>query len=426
MRCFILTMLIFFIFQKNNIAQTSYVSDDPKYVTNVEAAAKAYKAEKYKLCASCYEKAFEVTTKSKLSLYRAARCYSLAKKAKKAHYWLEKSMEDNVESVTAWMAEDEGKFDYLKGKKRCWKKINQKIVAYESSINIALRDELLKMQAEDQKYRKEKDTDWVKQGEIDEKNIARVEEIISEYGYPGKSMVGSQAMDAAFLIIQHAELSYQEKYLPLLTEASEKGEINKYALALLIDRVNMRNGKPQIYGSQLNKDPFTGELWFHEIEDEKNVDQRRAEMNLGPLSEYAKYFDLEYPRKPYTKEQMKGLLGIWELKKIYYPKTKEEIIPTKSYTATFYNNGTLKYMKEVNECETKFRMTLNRKMIFTPLDSCTEKCCDKDISNKLQYFRSTSYELTKEVLVLKSSEVIFVFNKKTDSRVRPTKGEKRG
>ena len=289
-----------------------------------------------------------------------------------------------------------------------------------------MRDELLKMQAEDQKYRGQQNIDWEKQEAIDKKNIARVEEIIAEHGYPGKSLVGGKAMDATFLIIQHADLKYQEKYLPLLTEAAEKGEMNKSALALLIDRINMRNDKPQIYGSQLRDDPFTGELWFHEIEDEKNVDQRRAEMGLGPLSEYAKYFDLEYPRKPYTKEHMKGLLGIWELKKIYYPKTKEEIIPTKSYTARFYNNGTLKYMKEVNECETKFRMTLNRNMIFTPLDSCTEKCCDKDISNKLQYFKSTSFELTKKVLVLKSSEVVFVFNKKVNSRVKPSKGEKRG
>ena len=166
-------------------------------------------------CASSYEKAFEVTTKSKYSLYRAARCYSLAKKAKKAHYWLDKSMDGNVEQVTTWLAEDGDKFDYLKKKKKCWKKINQKIDAYESSINVALRDELLEMQAVDQKYRMqmqelENGSDemkalWEKQSAVDEKNIKRIEEIISEHGYPGKSLVGSRAMGSAFLIIQHAD-----------------------------------------------------------------------------------------------------------------------------------------------------------------------------------------------------------------------------
>jgi len=432
----ILLFFSFFLFQKNNIAQTRYVSDDPKYVTNVEAAAKAYEEGNYKLCAACYEKAFEVTTKSQLSLFRAARCYSLAKKAKKAHYWLDKSLVDNEESVSMWLAADGDKFDYLKKKKKCWKKINQKLEAYESTINTALRDELLKMREEDQKYRMqmqevENGSDemaalWEKQEAVDEKNIKRVEEIISEHGYPGKSIVGSQAMDATFLIIQHADLSYQEKYLPLLQEAADKGEMRKSALALLIDRINMRNDKPQIYGSQLRPDPFSGELWFHEIEDEANVDKRRAEMGLGPLSEYAKFFELEYPRKAYEKDHLKKLLGAWDLKKIYYPKTKEEIIPTKSYIATFYTDGTLKYNKEVNTCQTKFRMSLDRKVIFSPLDSCTEKCCDKDISNKLQYFKATGYDLTGEILVLRSAEVVFVFNKKVNERIKSTKGEKRG
>ena len=435
-RYFILTILSFFIFQKNNFAQTRYVSDDPKYVDNVLAAAKAYEEGNYKLCASCYEKAFEVTTKSKLSLYRAARCYSMAKKAKKAHYWLDQSLEDNVESVSMWMAEDEGKFDYLKKKKKCWKKIDKKIAAYESTINVALRDELIKMQEEDQKYRMqmndvENGSDemkalWEKQAAVDEKNIKRVEEIIAEHGYPGKSLVGNQAKIATFLIIQHADLSYQEKYLPLLQEAADKGEMQKSSLALLIDRINMRNDKPQIYGSQVGTDPFTGELWFHEIEDEMNVDKRRAEMGLGPLSEYAKYFDLEYPRKPYDKDHLNRLPGTWELKKIYYPKTKEEIIPTKSYTATFFRNGKIKYSKEVNTCETKFRMSLDRKLIFSPLESCTEMCCDEDISNKLQYFKATFYELVGDILVFKSAEVVFVFNRKVNAKIKTQKGEKRG
>ena len=432
----ILIFLSFFIFQKNNIAQTSYVSDDPKYVKNVKAAAKAYEEGNYKLCATCYEKAFEVTTESKLSLFRAARCYSLAKKAKKAHYWLDKSIEDNAESVSMWLAEDGNKFDYLRKKKKCWKDIQGKIDVYESTINVALRNELIEIQKEDQKYRMqmqevergsdEMDALWEKQSAVDEKNIKRIEEIIEKHGYPGKSLVGSQAMGAAFLVIQHADLSYQEKYLPLITEAAEKGEMQKSSLALLIDRVRMRNGEPQVYGTQLRNDPFSGELWFYEIHDEFDVDRRRGNMGLSPLSEYAKFFELEYPRKPYEKDHMRKLLGTWELKKIHYPKTKEEIIPTKSYTASFYNNGNLKYTKEVNTCQTKFRMSLDRKVIFSPVDNCTEKCCDKDISDKLHYFKSTGYDLNGNVLVLRSAEVIFVFHKKVNERIKSTGGEKRG
>ena len=42
-------------------------------------------------------------------------------------------------------------------------------------------------------------------------------EIIDEVGYPGKSMVGDQS-GTAFLVIQHADLEVQEKYLDIITE----------------------------------------------------------------------------------------------------------------------------------------------------------------------------------------------------------------
>lgn len=37
-----------------------------------------------------------------------------------------------------------------------------------------------------------------------------------------------------------------------------------------------------------------GKYDFHPIEDEANVDKRRAEIGLGPLEEYARLFGIEY------------------------------------------------------------------------------------------------------------------------------------
>ncbi len=46
-------------------------------------------------------------------------------------------------------------------------------------------------------------------------------------------------------------------------------------------------------------DPVTRKHSFHPIEDEINVDQRRAAVGLGPLAEYAKRFGFVYePPKP--------------------------------------------------------------------------------------------------------------------------------
>jgi hypothetical protein len=58
--------------------------------------------------------------------------------------------------------------------------------------------------------------------------------------------------------------------------------------ALLLDRVLVGEGKPQVYGTQAKRfEAWKGrEPVLEPIEDEGNVDKRRAEVGLPPLSEY--------------------------------------------------------------------------------------------------------------------------------------------
>lgn len=124
--------------------------------------------------------------------------------------------------------------------------------------------------------------------EIDHRNMKRLEEIIQEHGWPGKSLVGEKAAVAAFLILQHAEPEMREKYFPLLKEAAAKGEARPQDAAMMEDRILLHQGKKQIYGTQIsNKEPYP-------IEDEENVDARRASVGLGPMAEYLRYFGLTY------------------------------------------------------------------------------------------------------------------------------------
>lgn len=134
---------------------------------------------------------------------------------------------------------------------------------------------------------------WDIQREIDEKNIARLEAIIEEIGWPKISDVGKRASTAAFLILQHAELAMQQKYLPLVREAWSVEEVSGQHMALLEDRILMREEKPQIYGTQLVYDE-NGELKLYPIADEANVDKRRAEMGMWPLAEYLQLQGIEY------------------------------------------------------------------------------------------------------------------------------------
>ena len=128
---------------------------------------------------------------------------------------------------------------------------------------------------------------------IDSTNLVQVEALISQYGWLGKSTIGAKANATIFLVIQHAELPTQEKYLPMLIQSVMDSQSRPCDLALLQDRVLMRQGKKQLYGSQVVYNKRGGEE-FWQIEDEANVNTRREKMGLPPIEEYAKIFGIEY------------------------------------------------------------------------------------------------------------------------------------
>jgi len=149
------------------------------------------------------------------------------------------------------------------------------------------------------------DSLWTLQSAADSINTLRIIEIIDKDGYPGKSVVGPGLASTAFLVIQHADLEVQEKYLPIITEAADEGEVNWSSVALLVDRVNTRNDRPQIYGSQVSSDPETGESFFFEIAEPYKVDSIRGTVGLGPLSDYAKFFEFEWDADKHVERHSK-------------------------------------------------------------------------------------------------------------------------
>lgn len=126
------------------------------------------------------------------------------------------------------------------------------------------------------------------QAELDDVNMRRLQEIIAKYGWPGYEFAGVPGAKAAFLVVQHTgDLSLQDKYLPMLRSAVARNDASAADLALLEDRVRVRHGQLQIYGSQLSGvTPLTPEP----IEDPEHVDERRRAVGLPPLAEYLASF----------------------------------------------------------------------------------------------------------------------------------------
>jgi hypothetical protein len=163
--------------------------------------------------------------------------------------------------------------------------------ASASHSNEPLRAELLAMKAEDQRVRKlagpamssQQREEWAR---IDARNQARMETIIAEHGWPGKTLVGPDGASAAWILVQHFTPAFQEKCLPLLKRAVAAGEATGKNYAYLLDRVRMHQGKPQIYGTQFRTRDGVTEA--HPIEDPNHLDERRRAVGLGPWADYEK------------------------------------------------------------------------------------------------------------------------------------------
>lgn len=118
-------------------------------------------------------------------------------------------------------------------------------------------------------------------------NAERLRRIVEAIGWPTAALVGAEAAEAAWLVVQHAigEPQLQRGVLPVLWEHARRGEVPGWQAALLEDRVRALEGRPQRYGTQLDWDEH-GELSpWPAVEEPETVEERRMEVGLPPLAE---------------------------------------------------------------------------------------------------------------------------------------------
>lgn len=189
------------------------------------------------------------------------------------------------------------------------------ILSY-SQVDEKLSKILSDVYEEDQKYRQQIEgiqkkfgwnsdeihAHWKIINKMDSINLIQIEKILNERGWLSEDIIGTDGNSALFLVIQHSDIKTQEKYLPMMREAVTKGNARASSLALLEDRVALRRGKRQIYGSQIGKDPETGEAYVLPLEDPENVDKRRADVGLGSIQEYVSMWGLKWNWKEYLKQ----------------------------------------------------------------------------------------------------------------------------
>lgn len=166
---------------------------------------------------------------------------------------------------------------------------NSETIVY-SEIATALREMIEVDQAMRERSRHEDFWDST----VDMTNTKKLKEIVQQIGWPAISNVGQEGAHNAWLLAQHADhdVEFQEHCLSLM-KAIPRGDVELQNIAYLEDRVKINRGQNQLYGTQF--DQINGHHIPLAIEDEAMVDERRAQMGMGPLTEQIKLMYDKYP-----------------------------------------------------------------------------------------------------------------------------------
>jgi hypothetical protein len=172
-------------------------------------------------------------------------------------------------------------------------------------MNEALRDELIAMRDHDQAVRAELAADGSlfegyhpRMEEAHRANAKRLREIISEFGWPGRALVGDEGADAAWLIAQHSigEPSFMRHCRDLLDDASTRGDVPRWQFAYIDDRIRVFEGSPQRYGTQFRDGPDGPQPY--PLEDAARVEEWCRDLGLPPLADVLARAQATPPPKP--------------------------------------------------------------------------------------------------------------------------------
>lgn len=137
---------------------------------------------------------------------------------------------------------------------------------------------------------------WKEQNKTDSLNVIFIEAVFKKYSYPGKTMVGIETSDAAWLVIQHSKDI--PKYIPLIKAAAEKNELTFNKYAMMYDRYLMYQNKGQVYGTQCTSMQLKSgkdEMYVWPVQDAAHVNERRKKAGFTQtIEQYAVQMHIAY------------------------------------------------------------------------------------------------------------------------------------
>ncbi|KJD34513.1 hypothetical protein PK35_01605 [Tamlana nanhaiensis] len=152
-------------------------------------------------------------------------------------------------------------------------------------LPIRTRDSLMSIYGVDSELVKEQQVIINKNHIINE---SRVKNILKDYGWPAKEMIGERGNWTICNVIQHSDNEVRKHYLPMMKQAVKDKKLEPRFLVRAEDRIATERGDLQIYGGQMKYYPETKSFNLWPVFDLENIDQRRTAIGLDSIAVFLK------------------------------------------------------------------------------------------------------------------------------------------
>lgn len=230
---------------------------------------------------------------SEITMINAASCFAYAGQPDAAFVVLNKMVacaKPNRESYTQFKSElkqlqielafikKDVRWNYL------FNEIDRRTLIAEKKINQPLKSRL------DSIFMKRQYAPPTAESQKDTTGILFIERLLNTRGWPYEDSIGEYAANQFFHTVLNGNF-FDHQHINSLREAVAKGQAEAYMLAYLEDALLLREGKKQIYGTQVKKDKSDPHIW-----DKENVNSRRKYLGLEPIEDYYLFgHNLKYP-----------------------------------------------------------------------------------------------------------------------------------
>jgi len=142
-------------------------------------------------------------------------------------------------------------------------------------------------------------------------NYKEAKKIFENYGFPGFDLVGEAGSKSFWLIVQYCDKwpDFQKQVLKKMEVQVKRKNAHAIYYAYLVDRIRIRAGKKQLYGTQVSYRTDSCQAFVQDIEDMDNLNKRRSSVGLESVEEYLNRVSKNHFLRNEDSFRKKGITG---------------------------------------------------------------------------------------------------------------------